>query len=481
MIDYELRKKIGESWKADENHRRMKAGILNDLYEGAITRHVEYRIKEEIKDPKERREISARILEIELVKRIVDKLSRAYYDNPIRRLVNGNPQDQELFDWYLSKINFNELGTRFDKNNNNFKEFLIKPYFHLATMLPRIKLCDPFNYIVVNTDKQDSSIPNIIVEYYGKNEQKEDLLICQSDDELWIQNINGDLASDEMNAIDNIDGYNIYGKLSYVYGRKACSSVMPYPDDSMINISTLIPILCGDINYAIKYMSYAMIWGRNIKEELIKRGPSAFLNLLAADENSPVQPEIGVIKPDIDIKEVYESILMQLQLWLNSRGISASVINSQAGSISSGISKMIDEADVSAIITGNQEAYKKAEYELFQFIMFHGHEVWKLQNPTMPQGSFSPDCYVEITFPKVETLKPRSEVLNEAILELKESLISRKRAIKRINPTMSDQEIDELIVEIKEDKETSNVDDTIDINNKDVAMEDMSMEDIMEY
>lgn len=452
MANEAIRKRIGSIWEQDDNKRRENCKTLSELYEGAIRQHVEKRIKDEIKDQGQQREIGRRILEIDIVKRIVDKISKAYCQNPMRNLVGGNENDALMLEWYMKNINFDKIGQNIDKNFNNYKEALTQCIFHIKKQIPMVKLWEPSEYIVVTDDYQDETNPTIFVTYHGQSDQKEDLLFCTTDNEIWIQNIRGDLLTGEMNSIDNLDGINMYGKLPYIYAKKSNISVMPYPDESLISVATLFPMLCGDINYAIKYMSYAIIYGVNVKEEMIKRGPNAFFNLLPFDENSPNKPEVGVLKPDIDIKEVFDGIMMQLQLWLNSKGISASILGYNTSAISSGVAKMIDEADVSNMITQNQEVYRKFEKDIFDFIMHYGHDLWKVNNPAIPQGSFSADCYVDTIFPKVEVIKSRDEIIKEVSEELKIGLTSKKRAIKRLNPNMSEEEIEELIEEIAEEK-----------------------------
>jgi hypothetical protein len=477
MQDDNLRKKIGKIWQDDENQRRKNCKTLSELYEGAIRKHVEARIKAEIADPNERIEIGRRILEIDMVKRIVDKLSKAYNDNPIRRLSDGTPQDEEMFDWYLKNINFDDIGQTIDKNYNNYKESLAQCIFHIKSNKPKVKIWEPSEYIAVSDDTQDVSNATIFVTYYGKNQQNEEMLFCVSEYEVWMQNVRGDLLTTEMNNIGNIDGLNVYGKLPFVYAKKTKTDTMPYPDESMISVSTLIPMLCGDINYAIKYMSYAIIYGVNVKEELIRRGPNAFFNLLPFDPESPNKPEVGVLKPDIDIKEVFDGIMQQLQLWLNSRGISSSVLGYNSGNISSGISKMLDEADVSAMITSNQEVYRNMERDIFNFILHHGHDLWKMNNPEIPQGSFSPNCHVEITFPKVEVVKSRDEIIKEVKEELSSQLTSKKRAIKRLNPNMSDDEVEELLEEISGEKEPGMIKEESNKSNEKIETIDDSEDD----
>jgi arsenate reductase-like glutaredoxin family protein len=452
MQDETIRKKIGKIWENDENHRRCNCKTLSELYEGAIRKHVEYRIKSEIKDKKEQEEIASRILEIEIVKRIVDKLAKAYKDNPVRRLCDATPIDEEMFEWYLENINFDELGRTIDKNYNNYKEALVQCIFHLKSQKPRVKIWEPSEYIAVTDDTQDISNATIFVTHFGKSEDNEEMLFCVTEEEVWIQNIRGDLLKNEMSDRGNVDGNNLYGRIPFVYANRSKTETMPYPDESMISVATLIPMLCGDINYAIKYMSYAIIYGINVKEEMVRRGPNAFFNLIPFDPESPNKPEVGVLKPDIDIQEVFNGIMQQLQLWLNSRGISASVLGYNSTNISSGLSKMIDEADVSAMISQNQEVYRNMERSIFDFIMHYGHNLWKMNNPEIPQGSFSPECYVEVNFPKVEVIKSRDEIIKEVKEELSIGLTSKKRAIKRLNPNMSDDEIEELLEEINEEK-----------------------------
>jgi hypothetical protein len=445
MASEKIRQKIGKIWEGDDNGRRLSNKTLSDLFEGKIREHVKIRINKEIQDRHEQWEMSNRILEIDIVKRIVKKLARSYRENPIRTLVEGSESDKQMFDWYMQNTNLKDVFYSMDKNYNNFKESLVQCFFHIKSALPYFKVWSPDQYIAVSDDNQDEANATIFATFYGKDEKNQTILLCVSDTETWLQDVKGDIQVNPANEY----GINEYGANPFIYAKNTSSDVMPYPDDSMISVATLIPMLCGDINYAIKYMSYGILYGINIKDDLIRRGPNAFWNLMPFDENSPIPPSIGTLKPDIDIKDVFDGIMMQLQLWLNARGISASIFGYGTSSIQSGVSKMIDEADVSAIIEENQQKYIEMEKELFDFVFHYGHDQWKGNNPEIPQGSFSPDCYVETIFPKPDVIKTRQEVIAEVKEELNSGLLPKKRAIKRLNPNFSDDEIDALLEEIK--------------------------------
>lgn len=451
MASEAIRKKIGDTWEKDPNNRRSNNKVLSDLFESKIAGYVESRIKKEIEDTHERKEMAARILEIDIVKRIVTKIADAYSKTPTRKVVGGNDKDQQMLDWYLNNTNIKDLFASTDRNYVNFKEALVKCLFHKRTNLPYFKVMMPFDYIAVSDDEQDETNATIFASYWGKIEGNQVLLLCVSDDETWIQDLKGDIYPNEANP----DNLNLYGKNPNIYIKNTKVDVMPFPDDSMISVATLIPMLCGDINYAIKYMSYGIVYGINIKEDLIRRGPNAFWNLLPFDENAGIQPTVGTLKPDIDIKDVFDGIMMQLQLWLNARGISTSIFGYNTSSIASGISKMIDEADVTKVIKANQVVYAEMEKQLFDFIMHYGHDVWKMNNPSIPQTSFSPAASVETIFHEPDVIKTRQELLAEIKAEIDAGLMSKKMAAKKLYPNMSDDEIDLLLVEIKEESRQS--------------------------
>lgn len=440
--------KIAKAWTNDENCRRKVNKNLYELYEGAIRKHAIARINKEFKDPKNQSELSHRILEVDLVKRIVNKLSKAYSKSPNRKII-GTPADQELYDWYVETMDLNSAMKRADKAFNNYKEFLIYPYFSERAQLPALKVIDPFKYIAISEDRDDDSVATTYAVLAGILENGKEKLYCADNVRFWVQDSDGEILTEELAKLNNLDGVNIYEEVPYIYGKNATATVMPYPDESMEGIATLIPLLCADINFAVKYMAFSIVYGINMKAETFNRSPAAFISLVKEDINDETKPELGQLKPEIDISEVFESIMNQLDLWLNMRGITGSIVKTR--DIASGISKMIDEADVTDQISNNQVEYIKAEKKIFRFIK-NAHEVWKLQNSEIPKESFSPDSELLIEFDRIEPIRSRSDIVKEVAEEKAAGLTSTKRAVKRINPNLPDEEIDEILEEIAEEK-----------------------------
>lgn len=436
--------------KKDENKRGEINSNLADLYKGKLEEHIKERVSLEFSTKDNIDEINRRALHINIVKRVADKISVAYKEEPIRELEFPNDSDQEIFEHYSKIIDFNELGTIVDRYISVHKECLVWAYYNEMKQTPAVKVLRPWQYKIYSLDKQDDESTDLVV--IPDKIAGEDVYKLYTNDWITIIDKEGAVKRDMMAAMGNDLGINPYGKLPFIYVRNEHDKAMTYPDESFLNISLFIPILFGDLNYAIKYQSFGMIWGRNVNADLIKRAPNAFLDLIPKNPDDTVTPEVGVIKPDIDISESLESAVKQLALWLNSRGLRPSAISAQGESFSSAISKMVDEADVSQLVSQNQNLYKKYEKDLFNFMFKNGHPVWSKQNTSIPNLIFDYNNEVITTFKEPKPFLTTNEIIDQQIKLLNAGLISKEFALKTIFPQYKEDKIDDMLDEVDEEK-----------------------------
>src|SRR5690606_21122764 len=139
------------------------------------------------------------------------------------------------------------------------------------------------------------------------------------------------------------------------------------------------------------FQAFSVIYGIDIDDVNIKWGPRHFLRF-KSDENRETKPEIGTIKPQVDITEVKDWIISQISLWLTTRGIRPGSVGDIGGdSFASGISKMIDEMDTSEDRNKQVGYFQPAEEDLWELLPLM-HEVWKsnglldLSAPSWPKG-----------------------------------------------------------------------------------------------
>ena len=443
-------KMIADDFKKDDNRRSDVNKKLADMYKGKMKEQIYNRIASEFSKHEQILEIAQRSLPINLVKRVTDKLAVSYKEAPIRELSEQNDNDQQIFDYYTNLIDFNELGTTVDRYLCMHKECLVWPYFNQMNMIPAVKVLRPWEYKIYSLDKQDDEATNVVV--IPDKVDGEDVYKVYSDEQIIIIDALGNPQFWMMSQMGNEYGLNPYGKLPFVYVRSEKEKTMTYPDEAFLDMSLFIPILFGDLNYAIKYQSFGMIWGRNVNEELINRSPNAFLNLVAGDIDSQVTPEVGVIKPEVDISESLDTAVKELALWLNSRGLRPSAISSQGETFSSAISKMVDEADASQIVSQNQNIYKKYEKALFDFMLKNGHMIWQKESVKVPKTIFNATNSVITTFKEPKPYLTIAEVIDQQTKLLDASLTSKKQALRAIYPQYKDEKIDEIFAEIEAEK-----------------------------
>lgn len=445
-------KKIGDNWQADENNRRNLSYRLSHVYDGAVLKYVRERCEKDFIKKSQVEEIVSRALPINIPRRVVDKIATAYKDKPNRSIEGAGKTDQDLFDYYNDAICFNTIGTRIDRTFCMFRECLIRPYFNAKTGKPAIRIYQPYQYQIINNNEYDPCCMDAVVLDYGITDDKKQLLQVFTEQEWWIQNVAGERQQQFMNSMENPDGVNAYGRLPFIHLNGSETSCMPLPDEAFFDIATLIPLLFGDINYAIKYMSFGIIWSKNVAAGLTERSPNALWELKPADTTlaQVVQPEIGCLSPTVNTREVVDTIVQELGIWLNTRGIRPSTISASAESFSSGLSKMIDEADVTQLVQGNQTIYAKMEKELFDFIIKAGHAAWSSRGAIlMPLGSFSASAEIKTEFVTPQPIKARAEIIDEQTKQIDAGLTTKKRAIAAINPELDEAQIEEILSDIK--------------------------------
>jgi len=87
----------------------------------------------------------------------------------------------------------------------------------------------------------------------------------------------------------------------------------------------------------------------DLDQSEISMSPNALWNL-KSDEDTDKKPEVNMIKPQGDVEQLVKLAITQLAIWLDTRGIkSGSIGDLTVQNASSGISKMIDSADISEI------------------------------------------------------------------------------------------------------------------------------------
>jgi len=426
---------------------------LFDIFEGELLPIVLEKMKGQL-SPQSYKYAKQRVAPINVLKRIIDKLSKIYQQNPTREVIDGSDQDKELVAWYEETLGVDELFNQSNEFMNLQKNNLIELFVDEG--MPKIRTFSAHQFWVYSTNKVDPTQPTHIVTYdsdHSANMGKSDKLRIYSDDDFAITDSHGKILPEEMMMLGNPDGINPYGILPFVYVNQSRNLLIPKPDTDTVEMTTLIPILLTDLNHAVQFQSFSMMYGIDVDVGEIARTPNAFLDL-KSDPQSEKQPQIGTIKPEVDIDQVLGLIASEFSLWLNTRGIKPGSIGQlNRDNFASGVSKMIDEMDISENRQKQVTIYRNVERKFWDLLLFHMHPFWVANGMVENRHLFSPRAKVVTNFKPQVPMMNRGTLVKDLADEIASGFTTKKRAIRSLNPHMSEEDADQLISEIEQERQ----------------------------
>ena len=429
---------------------------LFDIYEGLLLDYVLADLKKQLSSDSYDG-IKHRVAPINILKRVIEKLSKLYNQTPLRWLENENEQDHELFEWYQKTLKIDQIGMLYNEFYNLFKNSAIEPF--IKDGKPALRVIPSDRFLVYSDNVVDPTEPTHFIKLMGmqaytrNGQQKQGLVIYVYTDEEFLPIVmdgNETFVMDDLLAsLNNPEGINPYGKIPYIYVNQSNHSLIPPIDTDTLRMTKMFPILISDLNFAIMYQAFSIVYGINIDDENIRMSPNAFWRF-KSDPSTQQKPELGMLKPSVDITQVSQFIGQQLSFWLQSKNIRPGQVGTLApDQMSSGIAKIVDEMDTWEARQKQVPVFETAEMKLWALILNHMHPYWVANKMIDQNMYFSPGQAVNVQFPEQKPMVKRSEILADLKVELDLGLTTKKEAMIKLNPDMSEPEIDELLKEIE--------------------------------
>lgn len=421
---------------------------LFDIYEGNLVQYVLEALEKEL-SADTFKQAQFRVAPVNILRRLVEKLAKLYTRPPMRTI--SKETDVSLLDFYVKSFDINTVGGESNEFFNLFKNTAFEPYLD-ALFNPRLRVIPSDRFFVFSTNPSDPMqvthfVKIIGTKYVGLKECT--ILYAYTDKEFIIQDSDGNVLDDMM--IDRqLDGINPYGAIPFVYAVKSRQSLNPPSDTDTLAMTKLFPVLLTDLNYAVKFQCFSIIYGINVDEENLKMSPNVFWRL-KGDATSGGVPSVGVIKPEVDSDKVIQLIQAELAMWLQSRNVRPGSVGSLTSeNFASGVSKMVDEMDTVEERQRQVPYFKKFEEALWALLINNMHPVWSKSTGFPQSQQFSPSSFVTVEFNEQLPMQDRTVLLDSLIKEIGSGLTTVKIALKKLNPELNDAEIEILIKEIKE-------------------------------
>jgi len=430
------------------------------ILEGQLRREIEASLTLEIISPAALQRAKQRIPSINLLKKVTDKLSRVYSTHPTR--ITDDKTDAEIMAGIVRDSSLNNKMMDSNQMFNAQRMCAIEPFVKDGKIKVRViggHQClaysddptDPMNMTVFIKllGTETKAIFEQVVDREGRDVRNEQIEIevniyaLYSDDEFLIIDSQGAIRKDKMIALGHPSTKNEFGVIPQVYINKSRFELVPLPNQTGLDMSILIPKILVDMNYAFQFMSHSIIWTKNSDISGAEINPDALVNLGDSNPDGG-EPEIGTIQPTTDIEKGLMLAQFQLSGYMATEGIKTGNVGSMMpGREASGFAKAIDEGDASEEVKKQAEVYRDIELKFWE-VMTKLRKVWATEGLIDDKRQFSQSFTptFAIRYAETKALKTDAQKIEEVGKLMEIGLISRRQAIKTMNPEFSELQVD---------------------------------------
>jgi hypothetical protein len=433
------------------------------VHEGQLRPEIEKSLAQEL-SPKAYAKAIRRIPSINLLVRIIDKLSRVYAEPAERRTVNKI--DQELLDEYQDWLDINTIMAEANKMLNLHKCCALEPYIEDGQ--PRLRVLPANQFLMYSDDPINPLRPTVAIKFMGKMEKNlsyttndgemlhkqgprdVEIMYLYSDEEFLIVDSEGMILDSKMSELEQ-DGTNPVETIPMIYINRSRHRLVPVPDTDTLDNTILIPKLLADLNYAVQFQSHSVIATTDLETPAdVAWGPDVVLDLKSTGEGGK-SGSVQVIKPEVDIEQVLNLIESTLSIWLESRNIKAgSIGQTTAEAASSGIAKIIDQSDATQDRAIQMQFFKKAEKDLWKLVS-KMQAFWSKAKLVEDLRTFSDEFSPEVRFAEMKPIQTEKEKIETVIMHRSAGLMTRKMALKRLEPELTEVELEQRVKELNDE------------------------------
>ncbi len=382
-----------------------------------------------------------RIPPINIMKRIATKLTQIYTTNPKRTAtVDGEASDayQEVIEYYERIFNIDTKFNDVDFFGNSIRYSSVETYVDDNNM-PKLRVNPSHKFLVWSSSLIEPNIPDVFIKLMGqinKGTRKVNVYWLYTDDEFIIVDAEGAIVSEEEVGA---------GVRPQTYFNDSSYMLMPFHEIDLFKMSILIPLLYTDMNDAVRYMAYSVIYTLDADSSNFERNPNVIIDLKSDDVNKT--PSIGTLEPKVDIPNVIELIKTQMADWLETKGLKGGGGSASVAGNASGISLMIQEIDTTQRLKDRIVRFTEFESDFWERMIFI-HNAW-VANGTVKELPMLPLNLKVITeFELPKPIEEENDRLERATIAKKEGLATTKDALMIWKPKLTSDEAEALALEL---------------------------------
>lgn len=355
--------------------------------------------------PSGAREALSRACPVNLFPKVVNKVSGVYDEQPQR-------DDTELAA-FLDLDNVMSLANRY---LNIHRIVAVEPVWADGNKVSFLRVLPANKFLVMDDGTTDANIVAFIKVLTPKT------FMVYTKEQYITMDLEGSVTQVEP---------NLHGIIPVTIIKRDVTTAMPTEDLDTKSMCMLMPLLLSDLNYAMKFQCFSIIYSVDVDTSEMVIAPNAVWPLRSVDTgvDEKKNPMVGTITPTVDAEKLLNVLFTQYRLWLESRSIKVATLS--GGDSLSGIAKAIDQADTVKDIKYQRGLFTKAEADLSEIItQVGGYQV-----------SLKP------VFPKQVILQETpKEVVERVVLEMDNGLTTREQGIRTVHPDYTEDEVQATMV-----------------------------------
>ena len=427
--------------------------IFNDkifnILEGNLIELVNASLKEQL-SPDSYKTAMERVSPINVLRKTNNKRSTLYTDTVTRE--TEEEQDADLVSYYENETATDSYFEDANKGFNAYKNTVLE--FYLYNGVVKTRQLPSTMFLPYSDDVVNPLRVTAMIKFMGSYSKASANHTARTVERFWVYTEDEFMAIDSDGELINGDmeeneGRNDLGVIPFVYINKSRSLLVPMPDKDDLAISVLVPVLLTDLNFAAKFLAHSVFYGIDVDINQMKLSPDAVWIFKSDASGEGNTPQIGTIKPEVSINDVLTLIREQLNAWLDTKSIKTSGMGNVNENSVSGISKIIDEADITLDRKQQMRIFREAEVEYWRTLA-------KIHNKAATAGAIEnkslfsdPEkLIVKVEYSEQKVIENRVDIIDRLIKEVDAGFKSTKSAISELNPKKTEDEVEAMMEEI---------------------------------
>lgn len=419
-----LLKDIESNSNRDRRAAEYKSFKVSD---GAQLEYVENKLKELF--PKSFH--TMRVGNISISKKILDRLA-AYTTPPARDL--STPEKTIEINNIYDDNNFNASLQEFDRCFNRQKYALLWVN-KIGDQFRLISLAGYESYTYVNNDTGELEL---VALNYNLGDDKIKYSIWTK--EQYIEVISSDGNYKIISDDNNPNAINPLGLLPFIFISRSQGSELPFlnpiTDQSIESNILITDILTASSNQGHGQLVVRLPEG--VQLEQLHTGQATALNLPIIND-AVQQADAQYINANPDLSGMMEVVYQYIASVLDENGLSNESLKGGTSSFSSGIERMIAQADAQRTIRSNQAIYAKVEQQIVNILSSY----FILESNTIFLNET-----VKVTFERPKVLVSDSETISNIEKRLSLGLMTKVQALQALDPNLSKESAQNILDEI---------------------------------